>query len=953
MSVTTGKALDSTAARRGYFCAKEIATCKMCRMAILAVASIVIGTAHASTWYLAPDGSDSYDGTSSNYVSGAVGPMQSFEELMPKVAAGDTIVLMPGDHQSGTMSLGDKDNHTLSRVHVTKSNVTIRSYSGNPGDTAIVGWGIDSPDSLGDDKQVRCVSIYKNATGCVIEGVTLKNGVACYSSDSTNGRGLGGGVYDSSASCWLIGCVVTNCIAYAGGGVYGASAAGTRFIGCKGSRTAWGSAMYMGGTAAFCLFDRCEEVTSGGARTIGGDNAKTKVYNCTFVGAKRGVFYCKSAEGYTVVNSISVGNTDSNSASDSGVGETLITARRSVFTACVGTNEGSSYDDCEIGVTVGDVGFCNASADDWRVKASSVAATLGDAAELSAVALPAGYTLKDLYGRPVPSSGAIAAGCALAAPCIVLGNGVYDTGSRLTAGANDLPVEQPASYTLAVDENASARPVAGLAVNDEPVASDNPWTVVVGALPPGESVSVTAVAGTNWYVDVNNGDDSWNGGIPGRAKRSIRAATTNAIPGDVVHVAEGTYDAASEGEQIRGTHRLPQRVLVPNNVTVVADGRAEHTIICGAGSSVPEDDFGNGEGAVRCAFVGTGAVLRNFTLTGGHTRYTATGVEADRKGCAALGVGESSIVADCIVTGNCAFAGTLYNLLADHCVVKANKASNNAPGGETCWLYGCLFDENVGKWLLYGPKVINSCTIGSRNVDADGASDVILLRTNNGYAMTNSVMTCGKMSGSATAVNCALPKALCSMTSLTTNNCLFLDAADMPHAADGYVPTSESLLNNAGDPEFFPGCEKGFDLAGTPRVLNGGLDIGAFEHDWRENYSEMLNPRHVKVDGASPSVVAEDGAVSLNGGVLSGKFVAAGRSVCLKFAVTGAGVLKLYVDDALFGTYEAGTAPTEVIVRNDVDQGTFRFEHVLEPGEEGEAKVFRCAGATGLTVSIK
>ena len=922
---------------------------------LLPVAMLACGTLFANTWYLAPDGNDGYDGTSSNFVSGTVGPKQSFESLMPSVGANDTIVLMPGEHCYGSMTASVGGNHTLSRAEITKSGITIRSYSGNPADTAIVGLGVESPDSLGDDKQIRCISIVSTATGCVIDGLTLKDGVACTSADSSAGRGYGGGVYDASKSCWLIGCVVTNCMAYGGGGVYGANAARTRFIGCKGARTAYGAAMYMGGTAAFCLFDRCEDVKTG-ARTIGGDAATTKVYNCTFVGAKHGVFYCGGSAnetGVTVVNSVSVGNTDNGPSSDSVVGDSSkITARHSVFTACAEAKEGSTYsEDCRIGVTVAEARFCNAAAGDWRVSVSSPAATMGDAAELSAVTLPAGYVHKDLYGNPVPASGTIAAGCALAAPCIVLGKGVSDAAGVLSEGTNDLPFVQASSYTLSVNGNAFVRPVAGLSVNGQPVAGDDPWTVTIGSLALGESVEVSAVIGTNWYVNVNGGDDDNNGGSPLRAKHSIRAATTNAVPGDVVHVAEGVYDAASEGERTRGTHQLPQRVIVPAGVTVVADGRAEKTIICGTPSSQPEDNNGNGVGAVRCAYVGDGATLRNFTLTAGHSRYTATSVDADRRGSAALGGGVTSVIADCIVTGNYSAAGTLYIVRADRCVVKGNTAETSS-AGEACAWYGCLFDDNVGGRMIYGPKVVNSCTIGSGNVDFSGVSDTILLRTQNSFAMTNCVMTSGRTYGSIFAKNCAFPTALSTAANITPDNCLFLDAAEMPKAEDGYVPSAASRLNNAGDMTLVSEDAEEVDLAGTPRVLNGGVDIGAFEHDWRIDYSRLLGSRRMQVSGASPMVVAQDGSISLNGGTLAGSFVVA-EPVRLRFAVSGDGALNLYVKDVLVGTYVAGPDIQEVVLDDVEAQDAFRFEHVLASGEVGSARVFHCAGTSGLTLIIK
>jgi len=539
----------------------------------------------ANTWYLAPApaGSDDYDGTSSNFVSGTVGPMESFSNLMSRVDAGDTIVLMPGEHSAGSMD-DALANHTSSRAHITKNNVTIRSYSGNPADTAIVGESEGDAWSTEGADQIRCISIAKNATGCVIDGVTLKDGVACAGGSLGVGRGNGGGVYDLSKSCWLIGCVVTNCTAYGGGGVYGANAFRTQFIDCKAKITAYGAAMYLGGTAAFCLFDRCQKTKVNGslARTLGGDAAATKIYNCTFVGATSGVLYNKEGDGYTVVNSISVGNKNGDNASDAAAGaSTLITARRSVFTACAEAKTESTYDNCQTGVTRADVGFCTDAADCWRVAATSPAATVGDAAELSAVTLPAGYTMKDLYGNPVPSSGPIAAGCALVR--------------------------------------------------------------------------------TGVYVDVAHGSDANYGGSPACAKKTIKAAIQVAVAGDVIHVAEGTYSPATEGTQTLATGDLPQTVIVPEGMRLVADGRATHTIIEGQASDEPEDDYGNGVGAVRCVYVSANASVEGFTLTKGHSRYTATGVNADQWGGAAYGASSAtSRLVDCLVKENYTCKNVLY-----------------------------------------------------------------------------------------------------------------------------------------------------------------------------------------------------------------------------------------------------------------------------------------------------
>ena len=132
-------------------------------------------------------------------------------------------------------------------------------------------------------------------------------------------------------------------------------------------------------------------------------------------------------------------------------------------------------------------------------------------------------------------------------------------------------------------------------------------------------LAATAFGGASWYVDCANGSDA-NSGAEGSPKATIRAASTNAVSGDVVYVAPGTYGAA-EGAQ-PATSKIGARVVVPQGVTLVGTGGAERTFIVGAaatGGNIDNETYGTGADAVRCVYAGSGAVVRGFTLTGGHT----------------------------------------------------------------------------------------------------------------------------------------------------------------------------------------------------------------------------------------------------------------------------------------------------------------------------------------------
>ena len=80
--------------------------------------------------------------------------------------------------------------------------------------------------------------------------------------------------------------------------------------------------------------------------------------------------------------------------------------------------------------------------------------------------------------------------------------------------------------------------------------------------------------------------------------------------------------------------------------------------------------------------------------------------------------------------------------------------------------------------------------------------------------------------------------------------------AEMKLSDDG-VPAIDSPLNNWGDMGIFPDCVNETDLNGNPRVMNGGVDAGAYEYDWRERYREDLGVR-------ATSVAAADGFAEID-----------------------------------------------------------------------------------------
>jgi hypothetical protein len=129
------------------------------------------------------------------------------------------------------------------------------------------------------------------------------------------------------------------------------------------------------------------------------------------------------------------------------------------------------------------------------------------------------------------------------------------------------------------------------------------------------------------------------------AAHTIQEAVDAAADGEEVVVAPGTY--ASGGAATPGSSAL-NRVRIDKAVTVRSDAGPEQTVIVGA-----SDGGGFGAAAVRCAFVGTNAVLSGFTLTNGWTMATGD-LRRDRSGGGALVIGGT--VSNCTIIAGSAHA---------------------------------------------------------------------------------------------------------------------------------------------------------------------------------------------------------------------------------------------------------------------------------------------------------
>lgn len=143
---------------------------------------------------------------------------QTLSEAMKNssIAAGDTVWVAPGVYSNGTMEASGANLYN--RVTVA-ADVRLVSLEGAER-TAIVGADATSPLANGygiGTGAVRCVKLGARST---LRGFTLRGG-RTYAT-GTDGQGdsnIGGGIFADETAV-IIGCVISNCVATRGGGVY-------------------------------------------------------------------------------------------------------------------------------------------------------------------------------------------------------------------------------------------------------------------------------------------------------------------------------------------------------------------------------------------------------------------------------------------------------------------------------------------------------------------------------------------------------------------------------------------------------------------------------------------------------------------------------------------------------------------------------------------------------------
>ena len=242
------------------------------------------------------------------------------------------------------------------------------------------------------------------------------------------------------------------------------------------------------------------------------------------------------------------------------------------------------------------------------------------------------------------------------------------------------------------------------------------------------------------YVDANSTSPSppyldWS-----TAATTIQAAVDDAAAGDEIVVTNGTY---ATGGRAVGPEFMTNRVTVDKPLRLRSVNGPQFTIIQGAKAP----GGGNGEGAIRCVHLASGASLSGFTLTNGATR-TAGATDLNQSGGGVWCGSTNAALTNCVLAGNSAQHagggarhGTLYNCTLSgnsawwgggvqwgtlhNCVLTGNSAKFQGGGASIGILHNCVLTGNSANsgGGVSGGTLVN-CTVTGNSAESGGGADV-------------------------------------------------------------------------------------------------------------------------------------------------------------------------------------------------------------------------------------
>ncbi|HEY5915214.1 MAG TPA: Calx-beta domain-containing protein [Verrucomicrobiae bacterium] len=202
------------------------------------------------------------------------------------------------------------------------------------------------------------------------------------------------------------------------------------------------------------------------------------------------------------------------------------------------------------------------------------------------------------------------------------------------------------------------------------------------------------------------------------AATNIQDAVDAALPGETVLVTNGVY--ATGGRTVVGT--MTNRVAVDKPLIVRSVNGPQSTVI--KGHQVP--DIINGEGAIRCVYLTSGASLSGFTLTNGATLWNSSGdTTREESGGGVWCESPSALVSNCVVAGNSAshYGGGVFGGMLNNCTLSANSGGINGGGAHSSTLINCTLAENsAGHGGGAHSSMLNNCTLTGNTAIGGGST---------------------------------------------------------------------------------------------------------------------------------------------------------------------------------------------------------------------------------------
>ncbi|MBR3820493.1 MAG: hypothetical protein IKJ37_02605 [Kiritimatiellae bacterium] len=684
---------------------------------------------------------------------------KTIQEGVDAADTGDVVLVAPGYYDEGGATIGESDQYLTNRVCITK-RITLRSRDGRAtrDSTFIVGRHASNPDDpgglgMGLDA-VRCIRVdFKDAThGTVIEGFTIMNGATRYNGNNQAICSSGGGIHfgkrttsEANAS-YLVDCVVSNCAATRGAGMYFGNAVRCRFTGNAATHS--GSAV-RASNLYWCIVD-----ANYGAAQAYLDGAN--VVNTTFANSNfRAIRGNNVGSEARVYNSVLLSyNHDSASSYTS-------------FANCVlpsgcdfraqNTQGESAIENCRM-VDMSSHQFVSTATGDFRPLSGGDLPEAADVRHLELI--PEKYRYTDFNGNDAPKTGAMTVGAIVTPvtvnggvilfdcsyrhkdnPGIVVGGYIHYTGNLYAYTVDDsCPVSYAVDCVMPTDPEKSAtrsfyafcasitNVVQGGSLSTTyypPMRNSNRSYML--APPVGFKVKIVPyIAERTIWADPNVDSDSEMDGTEGKPYNTLQGAVDAAFHlvsiGDgnryfVIKAKPGSYDKG--GVMCGG---VSNRVAITNNaarIRIYAVNGPDETFIAGAEDPASEHGYKFGPEAMRCVASSTGvASINGFTLTGGRVALNNGSEERGAECLYGGGVYSTNpgfMVEDCVFT-NCVASrgGVMYGGVMRRCRIVDCVATWNGALRGKLHASACVFENTKNSHIVGQDEKTYNCTfVGS------------------------------------------------------------------------------------------------------------------------------------------------------------------------------------------------------------------------------------------------